>query len=151
MRKILIELSVLVLLLLMFFAVGWYLGGNWTQSNWDRAKLAQIEVDAAANARYRAMESSLNQKIIEAQNAATLRNKSLQVAAARSAATANSLRDDIAAIQRSLPDLAADAVRERADAVAAVLADCTDRYAGMAATADRHASDVKTLIDAWPK
>jgi hypothetical protein len=151
MRKILIELAVLVLALLMFFAVGWYLGGNWTQSNWDRAKLAQIEVDAAANARYRAMESSLNQKIIEAQNAATLRNQKLQVAAASAGAVAVSLRDEIATLRRSLPGLADDAVRQRADAVAAVLADCTDSYAGMAAAADRHASDVKTLMEAWPK
>ena len=133
------------------FLLGWHLGAKNIQADWSAAKVAQATADADANRENRVIESKRNATIIEAQNAATLRNKTLQVAAASAGAVAVGLRDEIAAIRRDLPQLADDAVRQRADAVGAVLAHCTDSYAGMAATADRHASDVKTLIDAWPK
>jgi hypothetical protein len=70
---------------------------------------------------------------------------------AAASAGAVSLRDEIAALRRDLPGLADDAVRERADSLGASLADCSREYTGVAVAADRHASDVKTLIDAWPK
>jgi hypothetical protein len=146
-----IKLAASVALLAALFAGGWYSGAGRVQGKWDTAKVEQAEADAEANRANRVIESKRNVTIIEAQNAATLRNKTLQVAAADSRAVADGLRDDIATIRRSLPGLAADAVRERADAVAAVLADCSREYADMAATADRHASDTRTLIDAWPK
>jgi hypothetical protein len=144
-----IKLAASVALLAALFAGGWYSGAGRVQGKWDAAKVEQAEADAEANRANRVIESKRNATIIEAQNAATLRNKTLQIAAADSRAVAVSLRDEIAAIRRSLPGLAADAARQRADAVAAVLADCSAGYADMAATADRHASDVKTLIDAW--
>jgi hypothetical protein len=133
------------------FLLGWHLGTKNIQADWSAAKVAQAAADAEANRANRVIESKRNATIIEAQNAATFRNKSLQVAAADSRAVADGLRDDIATIRRSLPGLADDAVRERADAVAAVLSDCSREYADMAAAADRHASDVRTLMEAWPK
>ena len=136
-------------LLLALFAGGWHFGAGRVQAKWDLAIAAQVIADADANRENRVIEFERNANIIEAQNAATLRNKTLQVAVANAGAVAVSLRDEIATIRRDLPGLAADADRQRADAVAAVLADCSAGYADMAATADRHASDVKTLIDAW--
>jgi hypothetical protein len=138
-------------LLLALFAGGWHFGAGGVQAKWDKAIATQAAADADANRENRVIESRRQSNIIEAQNAATTRNKNLQVAAASAGAVAVSLRDEIATLRRSLPGLADDAVRQRADAVAAVLADCTDSYAGMAAAADRHASDVKTLMEAWPK
>jgi hypothetical protein len=146
-----IKLAASVALLAALFAGGWYSGAGRVQGRWDAAKVEKAEADAEANRANRVIESKRNANIIEAQNAATLRNKTLQVAVTNAGAVAVSLRDEIATIRRSLPGLAADAARQRADAVAAVLADCSREYAGMAATADRHASDVKTLMDAWPK
>lgn len=44
-----------------------------------------------------------------------------------------------------------DAGAVNASATGAVLAECGERYAEMARTADGHAADVKMLQDAWPR
>ena len=44
-----------------------------------------------------------------------------------------------------------EAARTAADAFATVFTDCQGRYADVAAKADGHASDVRTLEEAWPQ
>lgn len=44
-----------------------------------------------------------------------------------------------------------DACLVRATALSELLGNCGERYTSLGAKADRHASDVKTLVDAWPK
>ena len=146
-----VKYGAVAVLLLALFSGGWHVGAGRVQAKWDAAIAAQATADADANRESRVIESRRQSNVIEAQNAVTLRNKTLQVAAASAGAVAIGLRDDIATIRRDLPGLADDAVRQRADAVAAVLADCTAEYATMAAAADRHASDTRTLMEAWPK
>ena len=110
-----------------------------------------------------------NQKLIEAQKAAAEKEKqyAAQLAAANAAAiqreqsiraastaaatASTGLRDALGAIRNGMPSADADALRKSVTALAAVSGECADRYRGVAEKADRHASDVKTLIQAWPK
>lgn len=70
---------------------------------------------------------------------------------------ADSLRDELAGLRGDLaevPDRIRSASREAVDQYAAaasvVFDQCTRRYSEVAEAAAGHASDVRTLIDAWP-
>lgn len=106
--------------------------------------LLQAKANAADTAR-------LTKQLEDAQNAARDREKLLTDAAAGSSTAVAGLRGDLAALRRGLPGASADASRQAADALAAVFGDCAGKYRDLAAIADHHASDVKTLTDAWPK
>jgi hypothetical protein len=106
---------------------------------------------ADANTRAARQAADLSATVLKAQNEAKIREAALRGAAAAAATQSDGLRDDLAAERLRYDQLSRDAVVERAAATSNVLADCSRRYQGMAAIADRHASDVKTLIEAWPK
>lgn len=95
--------------------------------------------------------TSLNQAVKDAQDAARNREPTLRAAADSAGRAADSLRQQLADNQRRMSRLAANAVAEYAATVSAVLSECADDYRGMAQAADAHASDVRTLMDAWPK
>ena len=106
---------------------------------------------ADANTRAAQQAADLSATVLKAQNEAKIREAALRGAAAAAATQSDGLRDDLTAERLRYDQLSRDAVVERAAAISNVLADCSRRYQGMAAIADRHASDVKTLIEAWPK
>ena len=106
---------------------------------------------ADANTRAAQQAADLSATVLKAQNEAKIREAALRGAAAAAATQSDGLRDDLTAERLRYDQLSRDAVVERAAATSNVLADCSRRYQGMAAIADRHASDVKTLIEAWPK
>ncbi len=146
-----IKAAAVAAILLALFAFGFHAGAKHVQTKWD-LQTAQLVADAAAaNHENSVIASRRQSNVIEAQNEATRRNKTLQVAAAAARSQSDSLRDELAALRRDLPGLAADTVRQHADALASVLGDCQRDYQGMAAAAGAHASDVKLLQDAWPK
>jgi hypothetical protein len=62
----------------------------------------------------------------------------------------NSLRDTANAIRDSVPTATIETLRKTTTALTDVFTDCQGRYVEMAGIADRHASDAKTLSDAWP-
>lgn len=77
--------------------------------------------------------------------------------AAQNKRDADRLRDELAGLRGDLaevPDRIRSASREAVDQYAAaatvVFDHCARRYSGMAEAAAGHASDVRTLIDAWP-
>ena len=121
------------------------------RAKWDAAIIVQQEQAAKAEAENRRIESERQQKVIEAQNEATKRAKTLQAAADRARAQSDGLRNDLAAIRLQLPGLARDAVNRYADAASVVFGDCSRAYQELAGQADRIASERQTLIDAWPK
>jgi septal ring factor EnvC (AmiA/AmiB activator) len=61
------------------------------------------------------------------------------------------LRNTVTDIQRSIPGLTTEAVRQYADTASVVFKDCADRYSALAEQADRIDSDRQTLEQAWPK
>lgn len=132
-------------------------GAGWTVNGWrlgqqiehTHAEQAQAELSAALDAGIRTAE--LTKQVEDARNDAVKREQDLRRSVAGARAAADGLRGELAAIRQSLPDLADDAVRQRADTLAEILGQCTARYAELGEKADRHASDVKTLSDSWPK
>ena len=147
----LIEAGCALLIAAGLFLLGWHYGGKHVQAAWNVAKLEQAAANADANREYRVLESKRSTNVIEAQNAAQIRNQSLQVAVFAARAQSDSLRDDLAKLRRDMPGLAPGAIRQRADTLAAVLDQCQSDYRAMAANADAATSDVKLLQDAWPK
>ena len=106
---------------------------------------------AKAQADVRAQELAFNQRLQDAQNAATKRETKLRADAAAARRTADGLRGTLYEFRASLPNAAPATVIARADTAAELLGTCADEYRSVAEAADRIASDRQTLIDAWPK
>lgn len=114
--------------------------------------IATLETDIAEAATRAAKQAGdLQTKVIEAQNESNKRETVLRSVAASALSESDGLHGDIKELRGQLGKLSHDAAVERAAAVAGVLDQCSRRYQGLAAVADRHASDLKTMIDAWPK
>ena len=133
---------------------GW---AGWSVQGWRMGeqiaalKTAQAEAVNTAAREARAQESKRFQGVQDAQAAAQTR----AVAARRDADAARTeldrLRNSVAAARGGVPGESAAACAQRADAAGDVLGQCAAAYSDLAAVADRHASDARTLIEAWPK
>lgn len=106
---------------------------------------------AESNTKAAEQKADIANQVLKAQNEAKLREATLRAYAAAARTESDGMRGDLADLRQQYDKLSRDAVIERAAAVGVVLAQCTERYQGVAEKAERHASDVKTLIDAWPK
>ena len=106
---------------------------------------------AKAEAATRAQEASFNQRLQDAQNAATKRETKLRADADAARRTVDGLRGTLYNFRASLPNAAPATVIARADSVADILGTCADEYRSVAEAADRHAADALMLRDAWPK
>lgn len=132
---------------------GWcYIHGmQHTQARWDAEKVTMQAQLLKAEQANRAKEQQLHRQVIEAQNAATERNKKNQVAIAAARAQSDGLRDQLAATRAKLSSASADAVRDYAATLSDVFGDCAAKYQSMAEIADGHAGDVMLLQEAWPR
>lgn len=145
------EFIAIALALASIFYAGWTYGSHHIQSKWDAATVKQNLMVQKSEEENRAKEQSLNQKIQEAQNAATEREKKLKADADAARSAANGLRDTIATLRSSLPTTTAETCRSIASTGLAVFSQCEDKYRAVAEVADQCISDVKMLEDAWPK
>lgn len=100
--------------------------------------------------RLRIVEGELNAKYQTALNLARDRERHLRNELASLGAASNSLRTQAAEAARRLAQAPAPAVLEYANAVSSVFDECQARYGEVAAKADGHSSDARTLIEAWP-
>jgi hypothetical protein len=136
----------------------------WQVQSWRYGnQIAQIEADqarkdeaaalafAAAVESVREDERRLFATVQAAEQEARVREQTHRITAAAARRESDSLRDNLAALKAGLPHLTERAVLERASTLSGLLGDCAGDYQRMAETAQRHASDVKTLIDAWPR
>lgn len=129
---------------------------GWLTNGWRlNARIAEMERDQAVAAEAasevaRLKERAWSKQLEEARNAATKRETTLRADATAARGAAAGLRDDLAELRRQLPSLAAEACRQRADALADVFGQCTARYSELAEKADRHANDARGLSEAWP-
>jgi chromosome segregation ATPase len=127
-------------------AQGWHLGEKIAEIKFDHAQAELANALAAG-----VQEAEWTKTVEDAKNDATTREQAIRRDAANARNAADSLQRELADIRESLPTLAAEARRQRADTLAKILGQCTAEYQWLAERADRHASDVKTLSDAWPK
>ena len=96
-------------------------------------------------------EQELTTQVQEAQANGLKREETIKALAAAVGKSSDSLRNTANAIRLGLPHATVEAARTAADAFAAVFSECQGRYADVAAKADGHASDVRTLEEAWPQ
>lgn len=106
-----------------------------------------LEAKEAADKR----EQELSAQVQEAQANGLKREETIKALAAAVGKSSDSLRNTANAIRLGLPLATVEAARTAADAFAAVFTDCQVRYGELAAKADGHASDVRTLEEAWPQ
>ena len=106
-------------------------------------QIAQLE-------RQRAADATQLAKLGDVQKAAETRALALRRAADNAHRESDGLRGALVTLSRQ-PATDATASADRAVALGAALADCSDRYKTLGAVADRHASDVQTLSEAWPQ
>lgn len=138
-------------------------GSGWLTQGWrkdaeiqrlqlshQRALTASEQQARLAEMLARSTEQKFQQKLQEAQDGARKRETTLRADAAASRAAAGSLRDQLATIRGGLTQASSQARADTAAALAVVLERCSVEYRELAEVADRHASDVRTLIDAWP-
>jgi hypothetical protein len=131
-------------------ALAWNVQG-WRLGNEINGLKAQHAAESAkAQADVRAQELAFNQRLQDAQNAATKRETKLRADAAATRRTADGLRGTLYEFRASLPNAAPATVIARADTAAELLGACVSEYRGVAESADRHAADAVMLLDAWP-
>lgn len=133
------------------FFSGLITGRDYVQDKWDAARAVQVQAAYAAERAARAKEQTLMTQLNEAQNAATARETKLRADYAAAHATALGLRHTLATLGHGLPANTPAANRQTATTSLALLGECSATVEQLAAAADGHASDVKTLTDAWPK
>lgn len=131
--------------------------GAWSVQGWrlgeqiNELKTEQVEALNTATREARVQESKRYQGVQDAQAAAQTRAQVVRRDADRARSELDRMRDALNASRGGLPGESVAACAQRADAAADVLAQCGTAYQDMAAIADRHASDTRTLIEAWPK
>jgi HD-GYP domain-containing protein (c-di-GMP phosphodiesterase class II) len=134
-------------------AVWWFNGfvERQQQIGYEKAvgEYAAKQLEAVQGAR--AAEKAIQQKLNEAQNAAAERETKLRDDYAAAHAAALGLRNTLAGLRNGLPTATAAACRQTSATALDVFGECTAAVERLAAAADGHASDVKTLTDAWPK
>jgi hypothetical protein len=127
-------------------------GGAWRVQDWRyKSKEAENESIRAAEgfAAGNAAKGQI-QNVSNAQSAATRRDASLRRAAADSADQLRLLHEASAAALRTAAT-SLDACTERAATFSRLLDHCGQDYQDLGERADRHVSDIRTLMDAWPK
>ena len=96
-------------------------------------------------------ERELTAQVKEAQDNGLKREETIKALADAVGKSSDSLRNTANAIRLGLPHATVEAARTAADAFAAVFTECQQRYVDVARAADGHASDVQTVMEAWPK
>ena len=113
-------------------------------------RLEQTNERLGAVSQARADERAITSTYQGALNAARDREALLRTEIDRLHVVSDGLRDQNADAARRLAAAPPAAVLEYALAVNTVFNDCRAAYAGMVEKADGHASDVRTLREAWP-
>lgn len=148
--RLVARLALVALVVIAIYATGRHQGAEHVRGQWAEAKVEQLAATAEAERTYRQREQALIQQVQKAQHDAAQRETALRAAADAAAASAGSLRHELTAIRGRLSAATAEACCATASAALELLGTCADEYRSVAAAADGHASDTKTLTDAWP-
>lgn len=114
------------------------------------AQLNFVEEKLQAQTSVWATERSISIANQKALNDARTREALLRTDLDRLRTASDSLREQNANAARQLAAAPPTAVLEYATALGTVFNDCRAAYAGMVEKADGHASDVRTITQAWP-
>jgi gamma-glutamyltranspeptidase len=126
--------------------------GAWKVQQWrmDSDEKDRLSLQIVEERELRARESRRSQHVIDAQNMARAREAKLRADADDlRIATGGLLSASEAAAARAQASHAA--CLNTTSTFRRVFDQCSTNYGDLAATADRHVSDIQTLIDAYPK
>lgn len=104
---------------------------------------------AAANVEARQIEQHRQTAVDKAAVAATTRNAGIRADSARAGDAVSRLRDAIAA--RRMAEESASAATKRADTLGELLVESASVHRELAESCDRHVSDLRLLLEAWPR
>lgn len=121
------------------------------RAEWTAEKLKQTEQLAAFNAESRRIEQRRQSFVTEALNAAKKREITAALDADRLRVERWGLRDDLAAARAQLSGASIGSLRQRVAALDSVFEQCTVEVEGLAGDAQGLASDLRLMLDAWPK
>ena len=129
---------------------------TWVQGNAYKARIATLQQDfavaaAKSEADARAAQLTIDTTYQEALNAARSRETVLRRERDIARTESGGLREQSADAARRLAAAPHATVLDYATTAGELLADCSRGYQELAATADGHANDVRTLIEAWPQ
>lgn len=119
----------------------------------DAKEIVQLTQQKEANRENRNIESARTNGVIAAQNAAVVRNRSLQADANSARSESGRLRNDLetASAALRLPGDTCKASIDYAATASVLLAQCGTAFTDLAGKADGHAADALMLDEAWPK
>lgn len=125
----------------------------WKIQNWrfGAKETTRVEQQITQERELALLERKHTQNVIDAQNAARMREVALRADAGRARSAADGLRSELTSVRASLPSLADDAVRKYASTLGDVFGECSSRLAEVAGQADGHASDSLMYQAGWPK
>ena len=146
-----IKLVIASMAVIAAFALGMKLGAAGVRSDWQAETSRHAAERDKALKQVREKEREQTARAEEARKHAEQHAKQLAEDVAAAGVAADSLRQQVARLQRGLSSASAEANRRTADAALDVFQQCADRYRSVAAAADRHASDAVTLSEAWPQ
>ena len=139
------------------FAIGWGANGwrlgaglELAKSEASRYRAEVLAEKASAAERVRKVEGDFNAKYQAAINAARDRERTLRADLVAVRDAASGLRTQAAEAARRLAQAPAPAVLDYANTLGDVFAECSARYGEVAQASDGHASDARTLVEAWP-
>ena len=140
------QLIIAALIAAAGFGTAWKIQ-DWRMDAKERERVEQELNDERVRA---ATQIRREEAVIVAQNQAQARARSLRLDADGARAAADGLRVATAEALRTAATSHA-ACTERAAAIRVVLDQCGAAYQELGAVADRHTSDIQTLMAAWPK
>lgn len=127
-------------------------GAAWQIQSWraDSEEKDRVEATLENQRLIGATRTRNDQAVINAVNNGVARSAALRRDSDNARAAADSLRDEITrTVRDASASLAACTVRTAA--LGELCAAATESHRQLAEKADRHASDIRTIIEAWPK
>ena len=125
-------------------------GADRARTEFANYKTAQAEAAAKATEANRQIEAQRQKQAQEAIDASKKREAALRSDAAASRGALDRLRNAVRSASGGVPGSASNPIGGPATP-AELLLECGAEAQRLAEAADQHASDVKTLTDAWPK
>lgn len=139
------------LFLILAFSAGWIVNGwrfDSVISGIKTEHAAQVAINAnKALERYETMERTKNDAIKAAQE----RETQFKADAGRAAAASDSLRKQLSSVPARIATASRASVDQYATSAGDLLAECGREAATLAEKADGHASDVRLMLEAWPR
>lgn len=131
--------------------------GGWQTQNWRYGKqIATIEAKHAADyaqAQQKALDETTRLQAQKDKAVKDAEKRAFKLAAdlATARLIGDGLRDDLATSRLQLSEASRGSVNKYASTLSFVFAECVRSLEDVAGKADGHATDARTLIEAWPK